>query len=125
MNRSRITKYICCKVSCPKRTRFLRNQYPNWLDRIGIGHESLTIIVRFAPILVSAIDPGSLVRKLTSLRLSIPALGTENPLNNEVVKGIFSGAQSGNRTRTAFRPQNFKSCVATNYTTRATATIIT
>ena len=28
-------------------------------------------------------------------------------------------ARGGGRTRTAVRPQNFKSCVATNYTTRA------
>ena len=36
------------------------------------GHELLTIIVRYAPILVSTLDPASFVRKLTSLWLSIP-----------------------------------------------------
>lgn len=38
----------------------------------GLGHELLTIIVRSAPILVSTLDPGSLVAKATSLRLSSP-----------------------------------------------------
>ncbi len=33
------------------------------------GHQSLSIFVRLAPNLLSAVDPGSLVRKLTSLRL--------------------------------------------------------
>ena len=36
----------------------------------GLGHESLSIIFRFAQILLSALDPASFVRKLTSFRLS-------------------------------------------------------
>ena len=46
--------------------------------KAGTGHKLLTIIVRYAPILVSTFDPSSLVRRgglkplLTSLRLAVP-----------------------------------------------------
>lgn len=35
------------------------------------GHQSLGIFVRFTPNLPSAVDPVSLVRKLTSFRLAV------------------------------------------------------
>ena len=38
----------------------------------GIGHQSLTIIVRYAPILVSAVDPDAPAQRGPGLRLSIP-----------------------------------------------------
>jgi hypothetical protein len=49
------------------------------------------------------------------------------PYSNEKAEfnqPVHLGARGGNRTRTALRPQNFKSCVATNYTTRASAIMI-
>lgn len=48
---------------------------------LGLGHESLSILFRYAHNLLSARDPGSLVRRggpkplLTSLRLSRPIFG--------------------------------------------------
>lgn len=52
-------------------------------------------------------------------RSSIPS-AQEKPHS----RAALSCAGSGNRTRTALRPQNFKSCVATNYTIPAVAKII-
>lgn len=39
-------------------------------------------------------------------------------------EGVLFCARGGDRTRTAVRPQNFKSCVATNYTTRAGSALL-
>lgn len=38
----------------------------------GIGHELLTIIVRYALILVSTLDPDAPAQRVPGLRLSIP-----------------------------------------------------
>ncbi len=40
-------------------------------------------------------------------------------------KGCECGARSRNRTGTAVKPQDFKSCVSTNFTTRAVCDLST
>lgn len=70
--------YICILSFC---TFYNKCKLVHFKNRQGLGHESLTGIMRFALILASALDPGSLVRRalalLTSLRLSRPRRGID------------------------------------------------
>jgi hypothetical protein len=69
-----------------------------------IGHELLSIIIRFALILLSTLDPASLVRKLTSLWPSIlheSAAGHFlHPQSKKPLEGLFSLCTLFNDVRT-------------------------
>lgn len=59
--------------------------------RLGLGHELLSIIIRSALILLSTLDPGSLVRRklLTSLRPSRPIRGIYDNKNHQHKLVVF------------------------------------
>ncbi len=95
-----------------------------YVSRVGFYHQSLGIIVRFAPILPSAFGLGSrfllcFAPQKHRCAFLIPTNSTQ-VLFSLVSHSLRSfGAESGIRTRAAVWPRHFKCRVSTNSTTSA------